>query len=143
MSPIPKPAVTQEDLNEWSRLQQELAKIKASEMLLRTKIFKALFPNPVEGTNTVPLGTEGWVMKAQHKIDRVPDVALLTAKAADLRAQGIPVDSLIRSKPELAKAEYNKLTEDQRHEFDQVLTIKPGSPSLEIVLPKRAQGMAA
>lgn len=142
MSKIPENTVSQKDLHTWSQLQADLASVKAAEMLLRTKIFKALFPNPVEGTNSVPLGTEGWVVKAQYKIDRTPDVALLTAKAAELREKGVPVDSLIRTKPELAKTEYNKLTDEQRHEFDQVLTIKPGAPAIEIVLPKRAQAAA-
>ena len=108
-------------------------------MLLRTKIFKGLFPNPVEGTNSVPLGTEGWQIKAKYPINRKPDVALLTARAQELREAGIPLDSVIRAVPELATGEYRKLTDEQRHLLDQVMEIKPGSPALEIVLPKRAK----
>jgi hypothetical protein len=139
MAAIPQHAVTQDDLNKWSELQAQLLALKSAEMLLRTKIFKGLFPEPVEGTNSVPLGTEGWVIKAKYPITRKPDVALLTAKAGELRAAGIVLENVIRTIPELATGEYRKLTDDQRHLLDQVLEIKPGSPSLEIVLPKRAK----
>lgn len=139
MTAIPANAVTQADLDSWNQMQMQLAALKSAEMLLRTKIFKGLFPNPVEGTNSVPLGTEGWVIKAKYPITRKPDVALLTAKAAELREAGIVLEDVIRTIPELAAGEYRKLTDDQRHLLDQVLEIKPGSPSLEIVLPKRAK----
>lgn len=139
MTPIPENTVTQADMDEWYALQKQLAAVKAAEMLLRMKIFKHYFPAPVEGTNQVPLGTEGWVIKAKYPITRKPDVALLTAKAAELRAAGVPVDSLIKSVPELVTTEYRKLTEEQTKLFDQILDIKPGSPALEVVLPKRAQ----
>lgn len=139
MTQIPANAVTQEDLNAWSEMQKQLGALKSAEMLLRTKIFKGLFPNPVEGTNSVPLGTEGWQIKAKYPINRKPDVALLTARAQELREAGIPLDSVIRAVPELATGEYRKLTDEQRHLLDQVMEIKPGSPALEIVLPKRAK----
>lgn len=139
MTQIPPNTVTQTDLNEWDALQKQLSALKSAEMLLRMKIFKGLFLNPVEGTNTLPLGDEGWVIKAKYPINRKPDVALLTARAAELRAAGIPLDSVIRTIPELATGEYRKLTEEQRNLLDQVMEVKPGSPALEIVLPKRAQ----
>lgn len=139
MTQIPANAVTQEDLNAWSEMQKQLGALKSAEMLLRTKIFKGLFPNPVEGTNSVPLGTEGWQIKAKYPINRKPDVALLTARAQELREAGIPLDSVIRAVPELATGEYRKLTDEQRYLLDQVMEIKPGSPALEIVLPKRAK----
>jgi hypothetical protein len=138
MTQIPPNAVTQEDLNSWDALQKQLGALKSAEMLLRMKIFKGLFLNPVEGTNSIPLGTEGWVIKAKYPINRKPDVALLTARAVELRAAGIPLDSVIRVVPELATGEYRKLTEEQRKLLDQVMEVKPGAPALEIVLPKRA-----
>ena len=139
MTAIPQNAITQADLDSWSQMQTQLSALKSAEMLLRTKIFKGLFPSPVEGTNSIPLGTEGWVIKAKYPITRKPDVALLTAKAAELRAAGIVLEDVIRTIPELATGEYRKLTDEQRHLMDQVLEIKPGSPALEIVLPKRAK----
>ena len=139
MTKIPENAVTQADLNAWSEMAQKLAALKSAEMLLRVKIFKGLFPKPVEGTNSMPLGTEGWVIKAKYPMNRKPDVALLTARAQELREAGIPLDSVIRAVPELSTTEYRKLTDEQRHLLDQVMEIKPGSPSIEIMLPKRAK----
>ncbi|CAB4194449.1 hypothetical protein UFOVP1254_65 [uncultured Caudovirales phage] len=137
MTLIPPNEVTQADLDEWSNLTQQLAAIKAKEMLLRIKIFRAKFPNPVEGTNKFPLAA-GWIIKATYPISRKPLVDLLIARAQELRNSGVPVDTLIKSTPELVVAEYRKLDDDKRHLFDQILEIKPGSPQLEITLPKRA-----
>lgn len=139
MTAIPANAVTQDDLNQWSELQRQLGALKSAEMLLRIKIFKGLFPAPVEGTNSIPLGDEGWVIKAKYPINRKPDVALLTARAQELRDAGIVLEDVIRTVPELATGEYRKLTDEQRNLLDQVMEVKPGSPALEIVLPKRAK----
>ena len=136
MSVIPPNEVTQEDLNEWARLQKLLSATKASEMLLRTKIYKGLFKDPVEGTNSVDLA-EGWVLKGKRNIDRSIDKGALTTLTEELRQQGIPVDMLIEYKPSLKLAEYRTLTAEQAVLFDQVLVIKDGAPALEIVLPKR------
>ena len=139
MTKIPANAVTQEDLNQWSEMQKQLGALKSAEMLLRMKIFKGLFPNPIEGTNSVPLGAEGWEIKAKYPINRKVDIALLTAMAPQLREAGIVLESVIRTIPELATGEYRKLTEEQQKLLDQAMEIKPGSPALEIVLPKRAK----
>lgn len=137
MSPIPQNTVTQEDLNAWSEMVVQLNALKSSEMLLRLKIFKSMFPDPKEGTNTVPLQA-GWVLKAGYPIARKPILDLLVARAAELRAVGIVIEDVIRHTPELIVRHYKQLTEDQRHLMDQILEIKPGSPQMEIVLPKRA-----
>jgi hypothetical protein len=143
-SPIAEPVVlapvieqaTQDDLNEWWRMSQELDKLKAEEMQLRKKIFATYFRAPVEGTNTVPLSA-GWVLKAAYPITRKVDVPLLTNLGLELAKQGLPMDSLIKYKPELSVTDYRKLSDEQRKLLDQVLDIKPGSPQVEIVLPKR------
>jgi hypothetical protein len=133
--------VTQIDIDAWYKLQAELAKIKDAEMVLRKKIFKGLFPTAHEGTNTLQLA-EGWVMKATLPYTRKVDIALLTNLTPMLRTAGIPMDDLINYKPELVKAIYNTLGEDHRKLFDQILETKPGSPSLEIMLPKSAKPVA-
>lgn len=145
MSAIPANEVTQEDLNEWYRLSNELSRIKAAEMLLRTKIFRGMFKDPVEGTNTVPLA-EGWQLKGKRTINRDIDPGSLQAYVhqdeegkSKLSEAGIAVGNLIKWKPELILKNYRQLTDEQRNVFDNVLIIKDGSPALEIVLPKRAE----
>ena len=74
MNAAAKPAeqVSQAEMEEWYTLTEQLVTLKEREMELRKKIFAANFPNPKEGTNTVPL-TGGWVLKGQFKIDRKVD----------------------------------------------------------------------
>ena len=133
---MPTPTVTQDELNLWFQLQEQLTTIKAQEMDLRKKIFAAYFHNPVEGTNTEPL-SQGWVLKGQYKIDRKVDEAMLLTMQPVFKEHKIPVKELVIYKPELALRVYRGLDEEQLKIFDQVLVIKPGSPALEITKPKR------
>ena len=137
MSLIPANTVTQEDLNTWVQLSEKLSALKSAEALLRTKIFRGLFPKPIEGTNKVPLSA-GWVLSATYPISRKPDLAMLVAKAQELRDAGIVIESVIKHTPELITSAYRTLSETQRHLMDQVMDIKPGSPQMELKLPKRA-----
>lgn len=137
MTAIPADTVTQADLDEWYRLQDQLKKVKASEMLLRTKIFKHFFPEPVEGTNSFNLA-EGWVAKGKYTINREVDPGSLGAYKQQFMEHQINPDVLVQYKPSLVLGEYRKLTAEQQKLFDVCLIIKPGSPALEIVLPAKA-----
>lgn len=136
MVEIPQNQVTQEDLAAWYQMSQELRTLKAKESLLRKKIFGSAFPDPKEGTNNYDLA-DGYVLKGQHVLNRDVDIGALDALKPKLREEGVNPDNLVKYKPELKKAEYNKLTQEQKQLFDQCLIIKPGSPSLEIVLPAK------
>jgi hypothetical protein len=138
MVQIPVDEIKQEDIQQWYVLQDQLKKLKASEMLLRIRIFKGLFPNPVEGTNNYPL-PEQWVLKGGYKLTRNIDIGSLQAMRERFAAAGVRADSLVEYKPSLVLSEYRTLTDEQRQLFDQCLEIKPGSPSLEIVLPAKAK----
>lgn len=145
MVAIPANTVTTEDLVEWNRLQEQLKTLRASEMLLRKRIFGAYFPAPVEGTNSAPLAA-GWVLKGGHKIERKIDIGALTAMSArDANGHSrfsrafINVDTLVKYTPELVMKEYRTLTEEQRKLFDSALIVSAGSPTLEIVLPAKAK----
>ena len=137
MTTVPPNELGPKDLADWYKLQEQLKKIKIAEMFLRKKIFNALFPDPKEGTNSHTL-PDGFVVKGVHSFTREVDPATLTACADLLRENGIRSEQLVKWDPSLKKAEYNKLTAEQQQVFDQVLIIKPGSPSLEIVKPKKA-----
>lgn len=148
MSTIPDDVLTAADLFEWHRLQVELDRIKRSEMLLRLRIVRHLFPVPEEGTNTLDLDSlpiltgftaTGNVMKAQHKINRDIDVAALTTLTPKFQEAKIPLPKLVKYTPELVVREYRKLTKEEAQLFDQALIVKPGAPALEIVLPASAR----
>lgn len=140
MTEVPT-AVTQADIEAWYKLQEQLASVKAAEAMLRARIFRGIFTNPVEGTNNHDLG-DGFVLKGGRVVNRKvlePEVEAYKVRMKE-PGSNLPkfkFDTLIKWKPELVKSEYNKLTDEERHQFDQVLEIKDGTPSLEIVKPKR------
>jgi hypothetical protein len=129
--------VTQEEMIEWEACVKQLDTLKVRELQLRTKIFGSFFPNPVEGTNNVEL-ENSYVLKAQYKLNRTPDEALLTQMAEQFKAAKLPVKDLIKHKPELVTSAYRALPADQRALFDKALIIKVGTPQLEIVQAKRS-----
>jgi hypothetical protein len=144
MVEVPENEITIEHLMQWYKMQEDLAKLKSAEALLRARIFKKYFPTPVEGTNDFSLD-DGYVLKAKYSIDRKVDEATLTTLTPDLRKLNIPLDALIKYKPELSVKAYRTLEGDSSDEgkkrlnlFDQCLIIKPaGTQQLEIVLPKK------
>lgn len=141
MTQIPNNDVTLADLTVWYEMQEQLTKLRASEMLLRKKLFAAFFPTPKEGTNSFALD-QGWVLKGTYKIDRKIDIALLMNFSTSLRENGINPDALVKYEPSLVTKAYRELTAEQEKLFDQVLVVKPGAPSLEIVLPAKAKAAA-
>ena len=143
-------AVTAEDLKNWYELQAELTRVKAAEAMLRSRIYKHFFPQAAagedgtEGTNTVDLndGT-GAVIKAQRKVERKVLEPELDAYKAALKEEGsnlpkLPLNKLLKYKPELSVSEYRKLTAEEQKVCDTFLNIKDGSPQVEITIPKRA-----
>ena len=144
MTQIPPNQVTAEDMATWYKLKDQLAKVKAAEMLMRLKIFHFYFPSPAEGTNTVEFDSTAdgrrWALKATYPITRKVDDSILSVATPYMREHGVPVDSLFVRKPELVIAQYRILTKEQLDLVDRVLDIKPGSPSMDIKEVKRSSG---
>jgi hypothetical protein len=138
MVEIPENPITQAMLSTWYKMAQELKKLKTKEILLRKDIFGKAFPDPKEGTNNYGLD-DGYVLKGQYQLTRDIDEGAFNALKEKLREEKINPDLLVQYKPSLVKKEYNKLTDEQKQLFDQCLIVKPGSPSLEIVLPAKAK----
>jgi hypothetical protein len=139
------PDITPADVARWYVMQEELTKLKAAEVMLRTRIFKHYFPTPTEGSagNKYELndGT-GAIVQGDHTINRKVVETEMEALKEAIKAEGsnlpkLPFAKLVRWKPELAKAEYNKLTAEEKAVFDRCLEIKPGTPALEVKIPKR------
>lgn len=146
MSNIPENECKMGHVFEWYLLQDELKALKAKEMLLRQKLFKFYFPTPNEGTNSLDLDPlmsaegfepDGRVLKGGHVINREIDAASLQVLGPQFSNLGIKVADVVKWKPSLAVGDYRKLTKEQLKFFDQCLIIKPGSPTLEVVLPKK------
>jgi len=137
MTAIPEKTCTINDIVEWYQLNEQLTALKNKEMLLRKFVFDSTFTAPTEGTNSSAL-PDNWVLKGKYVLNRKLDIDALNMIVDDVRAAGIVPENLIKWTPSLEEKEYKRLTDVQRALFDNCLTIKPGSPSLEIVMPKRA-----
>jgi hypothetical protein len=125
-------------LEEWRLAKaaaDEAKPIVTKEQALRKQVFAAFYPVPKEGTNTLDLA-DGWKLKGVYKLDRKIDDAALPAVTEQLRGMGVNADTLVAWKPELKTATYRELTAEQRAVFDQALTVKPGSPTVELMPPK-------
>ena len=126
---------TNEDIMEWLKKKSELALVKAQEAVLRQKIIKTFFATPTEGTNKFDLGKD-YGLKFTHKLTREVDDAMLTNLLPALREKGINVDNLVERKPSLKLKNWRDLTEEEHQLFDQCVTTKPASGTLEFVKPK-------
>lgn len=125
-------------LVKWNEMQEQMRALKVTEMALRKQLFTHYFPTPREGTNTVPLAA-GYVLKGGYTIDRSVDIGAFNANKEEFAKNNIAADSMVEFKPSLKKSVYNTLTAEQMNIFDRCLVVKPGSPSLEIVLPAKAK----
>lgn len=130
--------VNLEKLKRWNELRETIAAFKTTideEMTLRKELFAEAFPSPVEGTNNLEL-PGGWVLKTTYKLDRKLDSSALPAVLAELRKHDVPADSLVDYEPKLNLKMYRTLSDANRSIFDQAMTIKPASPTLELNPPK-------
>lgn len=125
-------------IQEWWMVDQHRRDVQARELALRNRIFGEAFPAPTEGSagNKMPLD-EGWILQGDYKINRTVDEAMVHA----LRGMGdnvaTIVDGVIRWKPELKLKEWKALDADTRKLLAEMVIEKPGTPTLEVKLPKR------
>jgi hypothetical protein len=139
MAEIPDNPVTPATLAEWYTKVAQLAKLKASEMLLRQKIFKHYFKEPKEGANTFVM-PDGYQLKGDRVVNRKVDEPLYKSMMDEFIGKGINPHELVRYKPELNTAAYRQLTAEQQNFFDQCLIVTDGSPSLKIAPPAKPKG---
>ena len=124
-------------LKEWEVTKELLDRVKELELDLRLKLFAGAFPNPKEGTNTHKL-PDGRELKGQHVVSRNIDEAALPAVLDQLRNIGVAnTDALVRYKPELAKREWNSLSDENKLVFSAAVVSRPGTPQFDVVTPKR------
>jgi|WetSurMetagenome_2_1015567.scaffolds.fasta_scaffold497834_1 hypothetical protein len=133
-------------LLDWRKASTELAAIKTSEMNLRSQVvgqfFTAAIATPLpKGTENVELGN-GYKLKAVFKLNYTLDnendaVDKILTRMEKLGPEGqFIAERIIRWKPDLDVKEYERLDPKYKKLIDEVLTIKPGTPSLEFVEPK-------
>ena len=127
-------------LAQWQDERLKLAFFGKRELELRTLLFNATFPSPGEGTqkHTLP---DGRTIKGQYKINRTIDEAALPAVLTHMRELGVAnADALVKYKPTLVKREWNSLGHDARLAFSPAVIASPGTPTLDVELPKGSRG---
>lgn len=134
MSDATQQEYTMQDLSEWYNMSAKLKVLKMQESKLRRGLFAFFFPQPKEGTNTHQL-PDDCELKAVLPYDRKVDEALLDNYRDTMEGAGINIDKVFKFKPELSKANYNKLTDEQKEIVDEVLVVRPGSPQFTIKVP--------
>lgn len=126
----------------WQNAKNALELAKETELELRNEIVAGVFdPTKEEGTETFELGN-GYKIKAVKKLnytlnneDDAVDRAL--TKIEKLGAEGkFIADRLVKWKPDLSISEYRQLGDKYKKHIDEVLTVKPGTPSLTLIEPK-------
>lgn len=122
-------------LTAWTEAQKAATYWKDEEMRLRKEIFEDAFPSPLEGVNRVDL-PGGWKLKGTYKLTRKVDEAALPSILDRLREKNVSPDRLIKWKPELSTGEYKKLPGEVMAIVDEILEIKPATPSIEFEAPK-------
>lgn len=137
MTQLPSNAATQETLHEWYKVQQDLKALKIKEHMLRIRIFSTFFPEPKEGSSNKYSLDDGFTLMAKHNIVRTIDMEALTVMEPEFRLYSIDVAELIKWKPELSLKAYRELSGEKLNLFDNCIISKPGSPSLEIIPPRK------
>jgi len=139
---------------EWQTIKQQIARevtpLLAKEMELRKAIMSQAFPNAVEGTNNLDLGS-GYTLKGvkavTYDLTNSDKAGWKTDEAIEaiekLGNEGAFIaERLVKWKPSLSVTEYKALSVNDPVQakikalIDNALTLKDGAPTLEISAPK-------
>ena len=144
MTPVWPQTITKEQkLQQWLDAKKALDEAKAAEAVLRVAVI-ALYPfdeDVREGTQYIDLAN-GYKLKVVKKQNyKLANKENETDKALDkLEALGergkLIAERLVKWSPELSISEYRLLGPDERGIIDEVLTVSPGLPTVELVEPK-------
>lgn len=122
----------------WQEAKNGLDAAKALEADLRKQVIEMNF-NPdvdAEGTKNIDLGND-YKLKAVFKQTRTLDQKKISGVLDRIGAKDPEIACrLVKWKASLVKSEYDHLPPDIKRQVDNILTVKPGSPTLTLVEPK-------
>jgi len=131
-------------LEDWQAAKKAAKQWKEYEQQLRTYIVEhgGIFDKTKEsGTENVELGN-GYKLKAKKSISYKVEnkkgeaIQMVQRLAALGEASAHKAKDLFRFDAELRISEYKKLDDAEKALVDEIITTKPGMPSLELVEPK-------
>lgn len=129
---------------EWRESAKVLARAKEKELELRKNALKECFDyedDDREGTQNLELG-KGFKLKAVFKLNRTLDkdvdkVNEVLDEIEKMDSEGKFIsERVVKFKPSLDKKEYDGMDEKYKEVLNEVLTMKPATPSLTFVEPK-------
>ena len=127
-------------IQRWHEKAEELARVKAEELLLRLELVAEYFPAGGEGTEKADLG-KGFELVAKfglnHRLPAEETTRPVLAKMAKADPAGDElVKRLVKWTPEVRVGEMKKLPARLAKLFETILTITPATPTLELRAPK-------
>lgn len=144
-----KPVKSNEQLlAEWQEASRQLALWKEIENNARNATVAAFFPD--DATDPDAKGTRNYVLAEGAKLKCVFKQNVTIAKGEPLETALTKIEAMgergkliaervIRWKPELDAKEYDAMPDDMRVILDTVITTKPGTPALEVVVKESAK----
>lgn len=129
--------INQQALDEWWVITQRVEADKVRELELRKQLFGAAFPDPTEGSkhNRMNL-SDGYILQGDYKINRTLDAAVVSTLMKGDNTRPV-VENVIDYKPSLLLPKWKALGTEDRALLADMVTEKPGTPTLKIVKPKR------
>jgi len=127
-------------IQRWDAVKKEIEDAKSRELALRLELIKMIpfADDKDEGGQTVKLGA-GWKLALDKPMDykmepkNRPAVEVALNALAAVNPAIMP--TLVRWEPVMSVKAYKTLTDDQKIILTPVVTIKPGTPSLELKPP--------
>lgn len=132
----------------WEASKKTLESAKADEMELRNAFVKFAFdPSKTAGTERIELGggyqakavkkeTYGFIKNQEGKTDTMAINAALAKIEHSFEGGSVYAQRLVNWEPNFSVSEYKKLPAEVREVIDEVLEVKQGTPTLEIIAPK-------
>lgn len=121
---------------QWRHTKVHLDNYKIKEMELRKEIVAGCFSeDQVEGTENIELGND-WKLKAVKKMNyrcvgkQEKIIATLAKLPSELSKR------LVSWKPSLSTREFKLLENGQAKIVSEIVEIRPGTPTLELIAPK-------
>lgn len=129
-----------EAIVEWEKTKKELDRVKAEELAQRLHLMSVIPFNAdkEEGGQTVKLGA-GWKLALDKPIDYKMDTKNNETVSACLQALSVvnpaAMTNIVRWEPVMSVSAYKALTDAEKKIIAPVVTIKPGTPTLELKRP--------
>lgn len=145
MAPKPKVETLFERALVWEKAKAALQVAQANEAAARDALLEKDFADRVIGTNTKAL-PDGRLVKCVASLRYSSDMARVkacVAKMKKLANGGLLAERLFGYEPKVMISELKKLPDNMRKLADAAIDLKPARPSIEIVVPERADGDAA